>query len=44
MADIADDLMIKPPVPIRHKIYDFLRNEILSNEIKNARSEFSEDV
>jgi len=33
MADIADDLMIKPPVPIRQKVYDFLRNEILSNHI-----------
>lgn len=33
MADLADDLMIKPSVPIRQKVYDFLRNEILSNHI-----------
>ena len=33
MADLADDLMIEPPVPIRQKVYDFLRNEILSNRI-----------
>jgi DNA-binding GntR family transcriptional regulator len=33
MTDLADDLMIEPPVPIRQRVYDFLRNEILSNRI-----------
>ncbi len=33
MADLADDLMIETPVPIRQKVYDFLRNQILSNHI-----------
>ena len=29
MVDVANDLMVKPPVPIRQKVYDCLRNEIL---------------
>jgi DNA-binding GntR family transcriptional regulator len=33
MVDLADDLIIEAPVPIRQKVYDFLRNEILSNHI-----------
>lgn len=36
MDDLADDLMIETPVPIRQKVYDFLRNEILSNHIKGG--------
>ena len=33
MVDLADDLIIKAPVSIRQKVYDFLRNQILSNHI-----------
>ncbi len=34
MADLADDLVIEAPVSIRQKVYDFLRNQILSNHIQ----------
>jgi len=33
MVDLADDLIIEAPVSIRQKVYDFLRNQILSNHI-----------
>ena len=33
MADFADDLVIEAPVSIRQKVYDYLRNQILSNHI-----------
>jgi DNA-binding GntR family transcriptional regulator len=33
MADPTDDFVIEQPVSIRHKVYDYLRNEILSNRI-----------
>jgi DNA-binding GntR family transcriptional regulator len=33
MIDLANDLTIEEPVSIRHKVYDFLRNQILSNRI-----------
>jgi DNA-binding GntR family transcriptional regulator len=33
MAVPADDFIIEQPVSIRHKVYDYLRNEILSNRI-----------
>jgi DNA-binding GntR family transcriptional regulator len=33
MVDLADDLIIEAPVSIRQKVYDFLRNKILSNRI-----------
>jgi DNA-binding GntR family transcriptional regulator len=33
MADFADDLIIEAPVSIRQKVYDYLRNQILSNQI-----------
>lgn len=33
MADFADDLIIEHPVSIRQKVYDYLRNQILSNHI-----------
>lgn len=33
MADFTDDLVIETPVSIRQKVYDHLRNEILSNRI-----------
>jgi DNA-binding GntR family transcriptional regulator len=33
MADPTDDFVIEHPVSIRQKVYDFLRNQILSNHI-----------
>jgi len=33
MVDPTDDFVIEHPVSIRHKVYDYLRNEILSNRI-----------
>jgi DNA-binding GntR family transcriptional regulator len=33
MADPTDEFVIEHPVSIRHKVYDYLRNEILSNRI-----------
>ncbi|MCK4984705.1 MAG: GntR family transcriptional regulator, partial [Desulfobacterales bacterium] len=33
MADPTDDFVIEQPVSIRHKVYEYLRNEILSNRI-----------
>ena len=33
MADITDDLIIEHPVSIRQKVYNYLRNQILSNHI-----------
>ena len=33
MVDLANDLTIEAPVSIRQKVYDFLRNQILSNHI-----------
>jgi len=33
VVDLADDLIIEAPVPIRQKVCDFLRNEILCNHI-----------
>jgi DNA-binding GntR family transcriptional regulator len=33
MADPTDDFVIEHPVSIRHKVYEYLRNEILSNRI-----------
>jgi DNA-binding GntR family transcriptional regulator len=33
MADSSDDFVIEHPVSIREKVYDYLRNEILSNRI-----------
>jgi DNA-binding GntR family transcriptional regulator len=33
MADFTDDLIIEHPVSIRQKVYDYLRNQILSNHI-----------
>ena len=36
MVDLADDLIIEAPVSIRQKVYDFLRNEILSNHIQSG--------
>lgn len=33
MVDFADDLIIEAPVSIRQKVYDYLRNQILSNRI-----------
>jgi DNA-binding GntR family transcriptional regulator len=33
MADFADDFIIEAPVSIRQKVYDYLRNQILSNQI-----------
>ena len=33
MPDFADDLIIEAPVSIRQKVYDYLRNQILSNHI-----------
>jgi DNA-binding GntR family transcriptional regulator len=33
MVDFSDDLIIEHPVPIRQKVYDYLRNQILSNHI-----------
>jgi DNA-binding GntR family transcriptional regulator len=33
MADFTDELIIEHPVSIRQKVYDYLRNQILSNHI-----------
>jgi DNA-binding GntR family transcriptional regulator len=33
MADFTDDLIIEHPVSIRQRVYDYLRNRILSNQI-----------
>lgn len=33
MVNPTDDFVIEHPVSIRHKVYDNLRNEILSNHI-----------
>ena len=33
MAVFTDDLIIEHPVSIRQKVYDYLRNPILSNPI-----------
>ena len=34
MVDFTDDLIIEHPVSIRQKVYDYLRNQILSNHIR----------
>ena len=36
MADPTDDFVIEHPVSIRHKVYEYLRNEILSNRISGG--------
>jgi DNA-binding GntR family transcriptional regulator len=36
MVDLADDLIIEAPVSIRQKVYEFLRNEILSDHIQSG--------
>jgi hypothetical protein len=34
MAIFTDDLIVEHPVSIRQKVYDYLRNPILSNPIR----------
>ncbi len=36
MAGPTDDFVIEHPVSIRHKVYEYLRNEILSNRIRSG--------